>query len=761
MFKIGWTNNKKHPRIKGAFPIFILLSSIALFSLSCSQEKLIGEYVEEGCITPVRLALMAPSDSRPVKNDNHRQLQTDNEMAISEITVMVFNTASNLFMYKAEGTIQSSTNNITTFDVNLRSSQHPVSLYVVANVNSVIEEAGLQAGLSEASVKTRLNRLFTSSGIGGEFPMFGRYNLPSLAADQVNVITSVKMLRSIARVDIDARQVGPGADDPEKRLFRLVDVRAYRSNGSIQVIPVETISGNEQSPQVTLPSIPSPVSKVSVTDPVAVPAGNFSTSQLYLPEAETSGDLQRGITCLVVGGYYKGSGQMSYYRVDFLADDPLYKGRILRNHRYLFNIKNVTSAGWETPQEAADNLSTGIVATIEDWDDETTELWFDGPHHFGVSSREITTSYRATASQSIKVTTDLTSGYTIRWTDSEGNDLASAANGETLLTAGYSLENNWFRITQHTDSYGNMTLLAENKLDNNGYSPRSSHFVIEVHRWRILMTVTQKIRQTNDNKYVRIISGLEIGSLGPGTGNTTGTLSTALKTAINTNFKIGGAVGLHGIDYVQTSGPGTVALNSSLSAAALSGYDIVFMTYANIPDAATAQRIIDWLRADKHRVLVMGFDYSWTNIELLKNPYISYDLTNVNYPELVGHDCPLVKVPGGEYFWREGPFTDSEIADGTAYRQSDIYWGRATPSANSTIIPLLNSANGQMMMGVDKVKRIVYVGDVQWGHQETGAGFVGKRFNRADGNVAADSGIAKLISNVWAWMIEEVVFGED
>ena len=94
---------------------------------------------------------------------------------------------------------------------------------------------------SEDLVKKNINLRFNN--ITSDFPMYGEYELPGgLEATVINNITGIKMLRSIARVDVKATEVAN---------FKLSGVKAYRANDHLQIIPNET-----GVVRVTLPSVP-------------------------------------------------------------------------------------------------------------------------------------------------------------------------------------------------------------------------------------------------------------------------------------------------------------------------------------------------------------------------------------------------------------------------------------------------------------------------------------------------------------------------
>lgn len=109
--------------------------------------------------------------------------------------------------------------------------------------------------------------------------MYGEIAVPSgLEADRENRF-SVKMLRAVARIDVEKDLTA------DSRSLRIESVRLYRPNDKIQLAPDEFFA--PESPRVTVPSVfagavksQSPVvTETSEPDPVSV-AG------IYVPEAD-------------------------------------------------------------------------------------------------------------------------------------------------------------------------------------------------------------------------------------------------------------------------------------------------------------------------------------------------------------------------------------------------------------------------------------------------------------------------------------------
>ena len=225
-------------------------------------------------------------------------------------------------------------------------------------------------------------------------------------------------------------------------------------------------------------------SRMEVNTPVSAVSGNQAVSGLYLSESVSPAESERvnGATCVVVGGKYAGSGEVTYYRIDFDPDDTQGSfGQILRNHRYVFTIRSVAGPGWSSADEAASNRSAQINLDIQSWDESTTDMYFDTDHHFGVSTREVVLGSKQNAALTVQVDTDL-SDYTFQWSDEQGNVSGTAAQ---------SLTGSYFKVEKTNN--GRHIVVTALQSNNSDSDERKAYFVINASRWRILMTIRQQI----------------------------------------------------------------------------------------------------------------------------------------------------------------------------------------------------------------------------------------------------------------------------
>ncbi|WP_455639260.1 hypothetical protein [Parabacteroides sp.] len=791
--------NKGYQALNRIAGRLVLLVSSLLIITSCTDESFVGDgngkYAEERMA--VRLTINTPS------TQNLETSNQDREVQIEKVRILILSKSPTdleyKFLYSMEGTnINRPNSYTTTFSVMLKSSKDPIKLILIANANQVVEEKYPDIGDSETQVKEKLiYELKKHNGnpeaITGYLPMYGEYTLPELEAGKVNENIRIKMLRSVARADV--------YNNDATKHFTLESVQVFRSYNMLQLIPNNITGNSEGGMIVDTPSLPLQSTFFSVDYPMPLrnpEAGETFIEQIYLPEAPAPATDRQisDATCLVVGGIYDDGiypAKTVYYRIDFRSPGEPF-GQILRNYRYTFIIQKVSGLGWDTPEEAAQNAPSGMIATVESWDEHTTDMYFDGQHHYGVSSRHVKLQYRENSQEIVYIDTDLT-GEVLQWVDAEGNPVN---NDEPSI----SLSSDRFEVSlvEKTDADNNTQkqLQIRTRQENNSYSDYSEYVMIYVNRWKILITVTQSSNR-NRNEIIHVLSSDEIGGLHHSS-------SKAMRAILDNHFGPGKTIQLGGIEYTSvTSG---TAIKDALTYDKLAQQDIVVLSNNTRPDSATARRVLDWLGARKNRVLILGFDWkdpsvndtysnghpehaTTTNYQVLKllrddvTPYWYNGGTNAS----IGDTGPVREdmiasfdiQANNSYFFRTGPFTapqNIEISS-CGYWLEDIYWGRMEVH-NPDIVPLIVFKNvvrddgsgrlpaytptpegdGRMIVGIDKKKRIVYVGDSQF--FGVGTGNEVKKSSRIDNiNGNLTNNYSRIMANLWAWMIEEVVLGNN
>ncbi len=177
-------------------------------------------------------------------------------------------------------------------------------------------------------------------------------------------------------------------------------------------------------------------------------AANSYTHEIYIPESrliDAQSDMDN-VPCLVVGGYY-GAGNTTketYYRADFATyhngSVTAYKP-ILRNHRYVFDIKSVNGPGFDTPEQALKSINSPMELNIVVWNEVALNFYVQGRYYFNISEREIEMEARPKVGE-----TDIT--YTVYF------DTNLGLNGSD----GRKLEYEWQSSGSQTSSYFDITV---------------------------------------------------------------------------------------------------------------------------------------------------------------------------------------------------------------------------------------------------------------------------------------------------------------
>ena len=600
-----------------------------------------------------------------------------------------------------------------------------MDLYIVANATAAVLANEPQVGDTENEVRTKLQLGFPLGGNFTTLPMSGHYRLVSgLDANYRQEISGVSMLRAVARVDV---LVGGITN------FELTSIQAYRVNSRIQLI------ANQDLPVVTAPSIPVN-SRMEVNTPVSAVSGNQAVSGLYLSESVSPAESERvnGATCVVVGGKYAGSGEVTYYRIDFDPDDTQGSfGQILRNHRYVFTIRSVAGPGWPSADEAASNRSAQINLDIQSWDESTTDMYFDTDHHFGVSTREVVLGSKQNAALTVQVDTDL-SDYTFQWSDEQGNVSGTAAQ---------SLTGSYFKVEKTNN--GRHIVVTALQSNNSDSDERKAYFVINASRWRILMTIRQQIVDISGRTINMVSFRSYLGHLGENLllpNISPESRGAGLQGILNNpaNFGTGGTVTCGGFNLLLTN-----VSASSINDAALALADVIYFNYVSNGDLRIDLSPVGrWLKASAKRVLILSFDSQGVNTPIMQEFLGSTPDLMQTSPKSGSY--PLAGKSASDFFTDMGPFTVTPYTPVDAnfkFQNYDVTHGEIGPGSAEGITPPLNGPGGGIVLGVDMSRRIIYIGDIDiFSANNSNSGI-----NNSKGTI--NSNASKLIANLFAWVV--------
>lgn len=748
-------NTKRQKYRTGGFRIWWL--ALCALAAGCTAEpaETAGAERESGQAL-VRLTIRTPQSALPrAATRSSGAFQANPESRIGTVRILAFKKSAGdyRFEYMVEGRrVEAVENDMTRFDALLTTSPDPLRLEIVANAEAAFGTFTPQSGMSGAEVRAGLSGSF--SGLEGrDLPMFGRIDLDrGLNASSENGLSAV-MLRAVARADV-VRALDSGSER-----FRMTSLYVFRANERYQAIPDE-MTGTDY-PLVRRPSVPAG-SALMPQPVVPAPAGSSETERftnVYLPEAESRDDPAArltGVTCLVVGGYYKDDGTESFYRIDFdpgLDGHPF--GQILRNHRYEFRIVRVLGRGWDDPQTAADSKASSIVAEMQPWEDFTTEMFFEGDNYLGVSGREAVLRYPEGSRRQLGVQSSVP--FRIRWLDEGGQPAGgTASNVEEALTADTAFR---VEIVREAGDAPDEYRLDFTALRENGGSAETVRTLrMTGGKWYFDIRVRQESFSKYAGRVIRVMSVPEVGDLG--TPDPVDASGRALRNLLDnrSNFSDTGTVRIGGFAFVECA---RIMMSSTGTGAALDkarfdalrstvyGQDVIYLSYNTPLSAEAAGLVYGWLRSAKNRVLIVGTDSKTTNLNLL--PYLSAD-GSWNYYNVKNIGGAFARAPETEQSRRffERPF--GRIPEGAPMRRTDDVAGY-NADYPAGVVPLIVSDKAEygryMIVGVNPADRIVYHGDAS-------LNLLGPMSSAAqtDGTIGND--LDRLHANLWAWIVEQV-----
>jgi len=156
---------------------------------------------------------------------------------------------------------------------------------------------------------------------------------------------------------------------------------------------------------------------------------------------------------------------------------------VLRNHRYVFDIRNVESAGFEDPGQALHAIESNMTLDVKEWNEQPFNYTVYGNYYCSIDSREVTLEARA-----IEGTTEISNSISYR----TNLDLNPVSNPFTYKwkTSGNSSNENFDVLFD----YSAKTITIKAKNDNVDISAQllSDQLEITVKNYQFTIDVEQK-----------------------------------------------------------------------------------------------------------------------------------------------------------------------------------------------------------------------------------------------------------------------------
>ena len=260
-------------------------------------------------------------------------------------------------------------------------------------------------------------------------PLWGEVNSVKLdenvGTKYSNSKLKVNLIRAVARIDLVWNTNKPTENEANSIDLYIFRVSVFRSlNGgylvpnynnmnednSLVVAPtqLETAMYNCDSGEGTTSLTEAAKSPLSYMIPLDNNSNEFK-SQIFIPEQKAV-DKDSHIT-LVIGGTSIHTSKITYYKIDLHlpTENGYVPFDILRNHRYIIDIKGVRGEGYRNQQAALEAPANNIDVDFVIWDESINEGYIIGDKYLGINNGDLFfTEHTAGQNLSIKLQTNYT-----------------------------------------------------------------------------------------------------------------------------------------------------------------------------------------------------------------------------------------------------------------------------------------------------------------------------------------------------------------
>lgn len=269
-------------------------------------------------------------------------------------------------------------------------------------------------------------------------PMWGESE--EIAVNDATVTHIIDMHRALARIDVGLNFKSTNGKLTEEVSglpnFKISSIYVHSTYTSGYVIPVVGLD---------TPNIPSDAVRRLWEDPLSFTSLGGVDSyvrEIYVLDAKIPDPFDNfSMHSVVVGGFFEGSAIETFYRLDFAREGTGGTKEnlpILRNHRYVFNIQEISGKGYDSRSLAF--LNEGAISDkviryeVEELDESIHRIEFEGGYYFALDERNHTFEPLPGISSLIKYQTDLptTEVVTLEWS----NPSTGSARYNVLLDTG-------------------------------------------------------------------------------------------------------------------------------------------------------------------------------------------------------------------------------------------------------------------------------------------------------------------------------------
>lgn len=419
----------------------LIILFVTLLAVSCSSERSIDTYQEEG--------------EQFVEVLLHGRHYSATRAAIAEENIVEH---LDLFVFKDDKFLywRSAYKVNERFRASLAKGEG-LDVHFIANARNIInalhENGEMTAGMSWEQLR---KKLVDTEPVGLKYtdpseirlPMWGLMQNQRVQDVAVNSWGSLYLIRSVASVDVLV------SENVDNFTFTLEDIYLYfvpRKGFLAPSAENYDVAGHT----VIASESPADMQTILTLHTDAYDTENQSiANQLYLYDNDTDDssrtqqpDKTRRNTRLVIGGRYK--GKKYYWPVDFEAGNNTLD-KITRNWKYIFQINSVSSAGYTDPEMASTEPPVGMNVNVVKWNEkEENEFFVSSTYYVGITgSRDVVLSCEQGSAYTVAVRSNVKASQI-------SLDFADAHNGTSIQGPG-EVYNQRFKVEAVADGDDNL-----------------------------------------------------------------------------------------------------------------------------------------------------------------------------------------------------------------------------------------------------------------------------------------------------------------
>lgn len=403
------------------------------------------------------------------------------------------------------------------WDLMVLANASDIAAAMVAGISGATWETLPEFSLKKSDFQTALTKASTGkwnvdsgdAGKGYLIPMWGMKNAVQVSTASNQIIQTVNLYRMVSKVDVVIQRVadlvqpevypGIGLD-----VFELTHVSLHNYNTRGRLVPGLnptadgdwTTAGGGAAKRASLPASPGTVTGHAAANRLEWnSAADFTTEKTALEGViytfeSVAGTSNATRPCIIIGGKYNQSSDVTYYRADFVDAAKNYLP-LLRNHHYKMLIRKIGGKGHPSIEDAYIAGPTNIEAEVIPWSDGNMgEIVWDGQYYLSLSEGEVelTREERIADDTDNKLTvkTDVPAG----WTATVYDNLA----GSSQASSG------WLTLSAYSGN-GSSNVISLLLDENTGTESRTAYIHIEAGR----LTYKAKVVQTTQSNLMLML----------------------------------------------------------------------------------------------------------------------------------------------------------------------------------------------------------------------------------------------------------------